>query len=135
MSLTLSAIQMSDMSGLTAEEAGEVGSDSTVRDTKITEAIKQFERYAQRTFDGTEDDYSTAQEAVAFLTAHLISRKRLPAIAEGSVRSPYLDEYRRLLRNLKERTDDSKEKYFGGKVSSVETVDLSTNYKQDGHSQ
>lgn len=137
MTVTVTAVEMSQVTGMTAEQAGEAGSDATIRDRHLTKASRQFEAEVERTFNGTEDDYADAKDAVAFLAAHLISRTQMPAITEGTYKSAYLEEYKRLVRILKgEKTVDSTEnKYFGGYVKSYETVDLDSNYQEDGHSQ
>jgi len=136
MTVSVTAIEMTDITGMTAEQAGEVGSDAAIRDRFVVKASRQFEKDVERTFTGTEDDYEDAKDAVAFLAAYLISRTLLPAVSEGGYRSSYLDEYRRLLKLLKGgKTDTGEEtKYFGGHVETSETVDLSENYQEDGHS-
>ena len=116
----ITAVEFTDITELTAEEVGELGSSSIKRDAKITEAQLEFERNV-RVFDGTENDYKLAQRAVAFLAAHYLSFGKLGLVGDGNTVSPFLREYSR----IKDMIDDGSVKkeegrIFGGKITGVD---------------
>jgi len=116
----VTAVEFSDITQLTAEEVGEMGNSSIKRDAKITEAQLEFERNV-RVFTGAESDYTLAKRAVSFLAAHLLSFGKIGLISNGNIISPFLREYNRLVKMIKEAEPDTGEGLvFGGKISGVE---------------
>ena len=130
MTLVLTADELNTITDMTWEEAGETSiSSTTKRDEKITKALIQFATDSGRAltaWDLTDNDYETAQEAVAWLTVHLIQVPRLPRSVEGHIVTPALNEYKRLLQLIKAGYSTYKKKIFTAKVTTAETGDISS---------
>lgn len=127
----ITAAEFTSVTGVTWEEAGENGSSSTtIRDTRITEAQKEFETEVQKTFDGTENDYALAQRAVAFLSAHLLRMRQVKIVPSSKeeleeASSVYYYEYQRLVRLMKEgETADIKDSEQPVWTGGFETVQM-----------
>jgi len=133
----ITALQFTETTGITANEVEATGSESVIRDARITEAQKEFERDVQKTFDGTEDDYALAQRAIAFLTAHLFRLRKIeliPTSAEGvqNVSSPFLSEYRRLKGLIHKGKSVETTPVFGGGFKVSTSEDLPDKYQRPG---
>ena len=129
MTLALTAAQLESITDMTWEEAGESSALSTTkRDAKIAKALVQFGSDSGRAlinWDAADTDYDTAQEAVAWLTLHLIQFIKLPRSVEGEITTPSLNEYKRLVKLLKTGSTTYKKRIFTGKVTTAETSDVS----------
>ena len=118
------------ITGIGWQEAGESAStQTTARDNRITEAQTQFELELDKTFSGSESDYTLAQRAVSFLAAHLIRLQRLeiiPASPEASqnVSSPYLQEYKRLVALLRQARPTDDKPVFHGLIDTITSDDV-----------
>lgn len=120
----ITAAEFTSITGVTAAEAGESGpASTTIRDAEITKAQLEFEKDVGRSFAGTETDYITAQEAVAWMTAHRLAVRKYGLLAETEAVQLHKSEYLRLLRLLKtSETKDEKteQRIFEGKIDTVE---------------
>lgn len=126
MSVAVTAEEFTEITGVTAEQAGEANSSATaIRDAKIVKAILEFEKDAGRAFDSAEDDYGTAQESAAFLAAHLLMVSQQPLTFADGQYSVFLAEYKRKLKLLKTTHEGDKKVEFTGDMISYQTRDLS----------
>lgn len=118
------------ITGIGWQEAGESASNQTAaRDDRITEAQTQFEHELDKTFDGSEDDYTLVQRAVSFLAAHLIRLQRLEVIpstpeTSSNVSSPYLQEYKRLVALLRQAKPTDEKPVFHGMMDTITSDDV-----------
>ena len=129
---------LKEITGITGEEVGELGSDLTIRSALITEAEDEFEADVGRTFDGTESDYAIAQRAVAYLTAHKLRLRKLsllPAVPEGiaQISSPFYKEYQRLVKLLRTAEPDERSQTFDATFQSVEVEDRYSKDSETSH--
>jgi hypothetical protein len=109
----ITAAEFTAITSVTWEQAGEVNSISTtIRDAKVTRAQREFEKEVTRIFTGAESDYDLAQEAVAFLAAHLIALRDLPLVSDTAHISPFLNEYKRKVALLKSSQTAYQEKIW-----------------------
>jgi len=128
----ITAQEFTSITGITGEEIGEIGSDGAIRDARITESQVQFETELNRSFSGTEDDYTLAQRAVAYLAAHNVWLQKVQFVPTTSAemrynQSPYIMEYRRVMKILREgrRVDTDDRPIFMGSMDTIETADIS----------
>ena len=98
----ITAGQFTEITGVTPEEVGEEENSGRIRDNKIAKAQLEFFRDAGREFVSTDPDYTLAQEAIAYLTAHKIATLKRPLVANTNEepRSPYYYEYKRILNTI-----------------------------------
>lgn len=133
----ITALQFTEITGITAQQVEATGSETLFRDDRIAEAQAEFERDIQKTFSGTETDYALAQRAIAFLTGHLFHIRKLELEPTSDVNaqsvSPWITEYRRL-KNLimRSKAEDTKP-IFGGGFNVVATEDLDKDYQRDSY--
>jgi len=98
----ITAEEMTTITGVTAEQCGERGVGTTIRDAKITKAQADVLKDLNVTaFDGTETDYESVQEAIAYLAVHKISVRDRPLSSVTPIYSPYLEEYKQRISLLK----------------------------------
>jgi len=120
----ITAAQFTSITNVTWAEAGEESAASTtIRDAKITKAQSEFILDVEREYDGTENDYELAQEAIAFLTSHRISIANSPNISEGIMSYPHKKEYERILKLLK-TSEVRSMATFDGTMSTVTINDI-----------
>ncbi len=117
----ITAAEFTIMTQVTGEQCGEVGAGTTKRDAEITKAQVEFEREIRNTFDGTEVDYSTGQEALAFLVAHRFAIKNMPLVTDSPMTSPYLKEYTRLVKLLKKTETTVRDRIWSPTMGTTET--------------
>lgn len=134
----INANDLKNLTGITGEEVGELGSDATIRTAVISEAEDEFEKDIGRAFIGTESDYAIAQRAVAYLTAHKLRLRKLqllPAVPEGisQISSPFYKEYQRLLSLLRTAEPQERSNVFDANFQTIEIEDRYSKDSEDSH--
>lgn len=109
-------ITMSEMIEMTGLDIDAVDSFTSY----ITNAQVEFERRCLRTFDGTEDDYSIAQRALAFLVAYYIRLHR----QETEYAEAELKEYNRLLKLVMIDKTPDRQSFWEPQVQTITQDDM-----------
>ena len=133
MTSIITAGQFSEITGITADEVGEEPNSGRLRDNAIGKAQIEFFRDAGRTFVVTDDDYTLAQEAIAYLAAHKLSTQKMGLVSEEQRVSPFYNEYKRLLGLISkgQSTDRQGQNMFQGRIDSVTSQEDSADYVED----
>lgn len=127
----ITAAEFQEHTGVTAEEIGEEDNSTAIRDREIAKAQIEFFRDASRTFVATDDDYTLAQEAVAFLTAHKISTMKKALVGEEEKVSPYLKEYQRVLGLITKGQGTPEQSSFQAGLELAVSQEDSADYVED----
>ncbi len=128
----ITAQDFTDITGVTADQCGEVSGATEIRDNAITKAQVEVLREVDKTsYASTETEYELVKEAIAWLAAHKISMRNQPLSITGLQHSPFKEEYKRVIILIKkgENTTGPTLPTDGGfDVVTTESVDEDYNW-------
>lgn len=94
----ITAQDFTDITGVTADQCGEVTNATEIRDNAITKAQAEVLKEVDKTsYAITDADYGLIQEAIAWLAAHKISMRGQPLSITTLQHSPFKEEYKRVI--------------------------------------